>query len=305
MGVYYPIFRGRQFELIALRELVEKNLLSNSIVPIIEPVKISATYLKTVDAFIEKGHKVAIVNNPQVGELSGRRISDISGPAEQLDDVSVISCFYVTSVLSSDILSVEKDVSDLILICNQRDNIEYYADAVGSERPIANLIPDNGDFRRRIRANRIICEDHFPKKNKNSDYLDTLDEFFSSDHLYYEDDGYKGFSDYSIIGSDYSESGFAPYAVAIHIVYFDDKKELRIRHFVSDTNSDIRDPANKYSEAARKLVEWNNEKKIDTYGLKQFRNTYVHGIYQGLGVVKKYSIMHHMELMSMFLDGKL
>ena len=40
---------------------------------------------------------------------------------------------------------------------------------------------------------------------------------FNSDHLhffYYKEDGCKGFSDYSIVGQEYSETGFAPTAVA-------------------------------------------------------------------------------------------
>ena len=41
--------------------------------------------------------------------------------------------------------------------------------------------------------------DHFLKQMRNIDYLDIENEFFSSDHLYYADDGYKGFSDYSVV----------------------------------------------------------------------------------------------------------
>ena len=39
-SMYFPYLRGRQFELIALRELVEKDVLSGRIMPIIEPVKL-------------------------------------------------------------------------------------------------------------------------------------------------------------------------------------------------------------------------------------------------------------------------
>lgn len=52
--MYYPYLRGRQFELLALRELVNENLLSEKIVPIIEPVKLTSTFFKTIKAFIEK-----------------------------------------------------------------------------------------------------------------------------------------------------------------------------------------------------------------------------------------------------------
>lgn len=34
--MYFPILRGRQFELLALRECVNKGLLSNKIIPIVE-----------------------------------------------------------------------------------------------------------------------------------------------------------------------------------------------------------------------------------------------------------------------------
>ena len=174
---------------------------------------------------------------------------------------------------------------------------------IGDRIPLYNVIPDKGDFRRRIRPNRVMCEDHFPKQTRNIDYSDIETEFFSSDHLYYADDGYKGFADYSVVGEEYSETGFAPYAVAIHIVYFDTKNILRIAHFVSDSNDDISDPARKFAEAVKKLVEWNKTMKLDTVGIREFEAAYRNKTYPGLGVVKKYSIMHHLELMSKYLDG--
>ena len=65
--MYFPILRGRQFELLALRECVNQGLLSNKIIPIVEPVKVSSTYTKTVDSFIRAGKSIAIIRNPQVG----------------------------------------------------------------------------------------------------------------------------------------------------------------------------------------------------------------------------------------------
>ena len=46
-GMYFPYLRGRQFELIALRELVEHQLIGKHIYPVIEPVKLSSTLTKT------------------------------------------------------------------------------------------------------------------------------------------------------------------------------------------------------------------------------------------------------------------
>ena len=309
--MYFPILRGRQFELLALRECVSNGILSNQIIPIIEPVKVSSTYTKTVDSFIKAGKSIAVIRNPQVGSwVKGSKKESNAKICEQarnqLKDVNIISSFYVTPKLSADIESATKNgisINSLLLLCNNPEYVDNYEEVIGDNIPLYNVIPDKGDFRRRIRPNRVMCEDHFPKQTRNIDYSNIKTEFFSSDHLYYADDGYKGFADYSVVGEEYSETGFAPYAVAIHIVYFDEKNILRIAHFVSDSNDDISDPARKFAEAVEKLVEWNRTKKLNTVGIQEFEAAYRNNTYPGLGVVKKYSIMHHLELMSKYLNG--
>lgn len=308
--MYFPILRGRQFELLALRECINKKILSDRIIPIVEPVKASSTYTKTIDAFIEAKHPIAVVRNPLVGSW----IKDINKESnnsikektiEQLCNDNVISSIYVTPQLERDISILASrgvDLNAMLLICNNPEFVDYYEDVIGDKVPLYNVIPDKGEFRRRIRPNRVMCEDHFPKQNRNIDYCAKETELFSKDHLYYAEDGYKGFSDYSIVGLEYSETGFAPYAVAIHIVYFDANKALRIAHFVSESNDDISDPARKFAEAVEKLVEWNKTMKLETVGIKAFEDAYKNQTYPGLGVVKKYSIMHHLQLMSRHLD---
>ena len=67
--MYLPILRGRQFELIALRELIEKELIGKRIVPIIEPVKLTSTLVSTLAAFRERNAPVAVIRNPRAGDL--------------------------------------------------------------------------------------------------------------------------------------------------------------------------------------------------------------------------------------------
>ena len=93
-------------------------------------------------------------------------------------------------------------------------------------------------------------------------------------------------------------------AVAIHIVYFAKDSTLRIKHFVSDSNEDISDPAGKFYEALQKLIQWNKAKEIDTYAMKKFQRHYDNETYPGLGSLKKLSIMHHIELMNGFLNRR-
>ena len=307
--MYFPYLRGRQFELIALRELVENAALSEKIIPIIEPVKLSSTFIKTIEAFNAKGRKIALISNPQVGsfrtDLENEKNVVLKNRFKEIANLPVVIRTHILNENSEKQLShlIKNGIKpqDLLTICCNKDYISAYENVFIDSKPQYNLILDESVFRRRIRDNRVLLNDNFTKLARNTDYAD-IDEPFSDDHIYCKQDGYKGFADYSIIGGEFSESGFAPYAVAIHIVYFDKDDSLRIRHFVSDTNDDINDPANKFSEAVGKLIEWNKSANLDTLGIEALVSLYKNETYPGLGMVKKLSIMHHIELIGRYLD---
>ena len=42
--MYFPYLRGRQYELLALRELAQDGLLGSHVIPVIEPLKITSTF---------------------------------------------------------------------------------------------------------------------------------------------------------------------------------------------------------------------------------------------------------------------
>lgn len=305
--MYFPYLRGRQFELIALRELVEKGVLNSSITPIIEPVKLSATLVKTIETYRENGKQLAIITNPKVGsfnsdakeEKNQKLKESLSASLRENDSILYMNLLRANSKPEK---FIEKHADNMGTICYDKDAIPVY-EAYFAEADVRyNLIPDESGFRRKIRKNRVLLADKFNKLDRNNDYIEVDDEPFSEDHLYYQEDGYVGFADYSVVGEEYNETGFAPYAVAIHIVYFDTDNSLRVKHFVSDSNDDISDPAGKFQEALSKLVEWNEEKQLDTVAMKEFEDLYRREAYPGLGTVKKLSIMHHLELVGRYLD---
>jgi len=309
MFMYYPILRGRQNELLAIRELLKNAKLSKKIIPVVEPVKLSATLVNTIEEFASENHSFVLIRNPKVGSFG----SDTKNPKntkykERLSELltntpsGIKRGLYVDKSTPKQIVSYkdrEIQPEDVIAICIHPDQIKYYEEAF-SDYKVKTMLPYAPAFRR-IRGEKILSENKFNKKTRNVEYLEPDDEFFSDDHLYFSD-GYVGFSDYSIIGDEYSESGFAPYAVAIHIVYFDHEDILRIHHFVSDDNDDISDPAGKFYQALTKLHEWNEIQQLDTIAMQQFEKIYTEQSYPGLGVIKKLSIMHHLELMSRFMD---
>lgn len=310
--MYYPLLRGRQNELLAIQELMKCSVLSDKVVPIIEPVKLSPTLVNTIIEFNGNHRNLIFVGNPKVGSFrsdsKNTKNDQYRTKLQELitGDTCVQRGLYVDpqfSTILSKWINAGISTDSILAICLQQDSIKQFKDADASDE-VRVVLPYAPAFRR-VGQKRILIEDSFNKKPRNADYVNDEDEFFSDNHLYFNSERYIGFSDYSIIGKDYSESGFTPYAVAIHIVYFDDEKNLRIRHFVSDDKDDASDPAGKFYQALEKLVIWNETKHYDTIGIKRFEEIYRKQTYPGLGVVKRLSIMHHLELVSRFLDGEI
>lgn len=306
--MYFPYFRGRQYELLALKTLATSNLITSSIVPIVEPLKLIPALKSSLAAFGKSNLSIGLILNPNVGALA-----DEAETTSQLLDILGANTTTIPSVLvnksaESIMLKLAKKnvfANNTLAVLNNRDYLGIYRNLFSENAPKYTLCPDERTIRRSVRANKVLFENRFNKQSRNADYPD--DEFYSDDHLYYNDDNYSGFGDYSIVGDEYIESGFAPYAVAIHIVYFAEDNSLRIRHFISDSNDDISDVAGKFYEAVSKLHNWyiNGQKRQTTTGLEILDNHYNNGTYPGLPSLKKLSIMHHLELMGKYLGGRL
>lgn len=314
--MYFPYVRGRQYELLALRELASNNLLGDYVIPIVEPVKLSPTLVNAMAEYVKSQHSIAIIRNPAVGTFlkDWKDVKDDSKEAEykqkfsdQYADPLIIKSIIIQRNVQSLLEHWDKqgvDKSELLVINTDREFLDLYEQSFEGIVPKYALMPDESVFRRRVRHHKVLLDDKFEKQNRNADYQETTDEFFSDDHLFYKDDGFIGFSDYSVIGNEYLEAGFAPYAVAIHIVYFATDKTLRVKHFVSDSNEDITNPALKFYEAVSKLANWYNTEPHPvemTQGLQTFLQHYKQQTYPGLGTVKKLSLMHHLELMGKYL----
>jgi hypothetical protein len=305
--MYFPYFRGRQYELLALRELAQGDLLGNYVAPVVEPIKLTTTFNGTIKMFAEKNKSIALILNPAVGDLSKGTSVDtvllsISGTVIPAVIISHDTAEAMTALTEKGILG-----SDVLAVMTNRDYLKTYRDSFTNTPPKFTMFPDERQIRRAVSANKVMFEDKFKKQEKNAYYLKQEDEFYSDDHLYFAEEGFSGFGDYSIIGSEYDESGFAPHAVAIHIVYFASDDTLRIRHFVSDSNTGIEDVAGKYYEAVTKLKRWcdSGQSRQNTTALATFLSHAENGYYPGLPTIKKLSIMHHLELVGKYLDGGL
>ena len=301
--MYYPYLRGRQYELIALRELAEKELIGNKVLPIIEPVRTSPTLLSCMDVFSETERKFGIIINPEHGHFNSEINSDSGYQikySQKKDSIHCLPTYILNSTIKQQEPIASKDAA--IAICKDKDMISSINHFVDKFKLETFIMPDDRIYKRGVHGNKVLLSDNFNRKQRNVDYEKEQDEFFSDDHLYFAEEGYAGYSDFSIIGDDYNESGFAPYAVAIHMVYFDKNRNLRVHHFVSDTNDDYSDPAGKFFEALEKLINFPPLKSHKTFAYKEYCRFYDQSIYSGLGIAKKLSLMHHFELITGFLS---
>lgn len=306
--MYFPYIRGKQFDLIAIRELSDQISNSGVIHPIIEPVRESSSTLRlTIEKLIDKEVSFSLIINPQVGDFvsNHRLITDIINTEGNGYGNLNIGILLGTNTDLDHIDRLLDDVDDVyqkILVHNSRyHDFSRLQGFVGGKDIIYNLFGSAVPIRRYRRiidnSTKVIFSDPFITQRVNADYANNIDEFFTDEHNFYKEDGFAGLADYTTIGDDYSDSGFAPYAVAIHLTYVKDNNQIWIRHFVSDSNDDYTDVAGKYSEALIKLISFINERNMATQACAEFRKHNETGHYPGLGSVKKLSIMHHIELM--------
>jgi hypothetical protein len=310
-------------ELLALQELITQDRIGQKMMPLIEPVKFSTTLVNTINVFIQKGHCLGIIRNPHVAsfitELKQLEDSDDEKNRKKhhefmqsLDSNYVLSAYIISKkspqkiheTLES-IIEEQGSLDNTVIVAdsNSKTIIEDFRGILSASPGIYNLMQDDRAFKRSISKNRVLFEDRFIKLSRNVDYQNEEDELFSEDHLYYEKEGFIGFSDYSIVGDEFRESGFAPNAIAIHIVYFKGEV-LYVHHFTSDSNDDRHNPAKKYYEALNKLIAWKSDiPNMNTIAMNIFQEHYENGSYPGLGSIKKLCVMHHLELISRYLDG--
>ena len=73
--MYFPYLRGKQFELLALRELAVLPLDGTKLSPIIEPLKVDTRTILTMIRTIPRQLNIQLIVNPEHGEIkNGNRV---------------------------------------------------------------------------------------------------------------------------------------------------------------------------------------------------------------------------------------
>jgi hypothetical protein len=315
VNVYFPYLRGKQYELLALKEMAPLLGTNGRIVPVIEPIKRPDGGLaRCLGQLWAHGVEPILVVNPRVGELGGGGIArEVAGfVTAQPHAWNLGLLISEDSDVSRLLTAFERTFTGTFTLTLIHDGVAEGLDRLREETSrlgrVYDLISDElreRHYRSFIhQGGGVIMHDGFLPAERNADYLPRAETMFSEDFLYYQDDGYAGFGDYLTIGRGWLDGGFTPRAVAIHWTYQPEPgTPIRIRHFTSESNGDIANVGGKFLEAANKLVAFLDAHRIHTGAADIMRRHVQQSTYPGLGIVKKLSIQNHLELVASILEN--
>lgn len=302
---YFPYLRGRMYDLLALKELVEQDQLGPDIVPIIEPVRDSKELQQTVAVFVKKQQPFSLIANPQVSVYG---LNDTK--LFPLPDLQQYSFFHPGAILaadfSSDFLQTNSQQESLLVVHNY-ELLKAYQQTAVLKKVDKVLIPDVARMHQLVGTKAVSLTDPMTFVKHVADYAILDDEFFEPADWYQQVDNFSGFGDYSMVGHVYFDKGMPSRAIALHLIYVTADGTLRVHHFVSDSNERMSGQKDKFFEALKKMVVWTDASIRGlnrTPALQTLLEYDQQTKFPGLGMVKKLSLMHHFQLMQRLLTLK-
>lgn len=303
---YFPFLRGRQSEMMALRELAGKIADDGFVIPIIEPVKDNSTTLKSIEQFIEEEMVFLLICNPRHGDFVedndllvdsdlGDVLQDYSGwiptlcvdtstTVEGYDEFLAEYCFWDLALIY-----YGKPIKD-VLNEIKRTEIEYHIffDKHRMLTSYKESIP---------KENRVDIQDPF-NKTKNEKYPQGRQSFTDMNTREGNPENIN-FGDFSIVGDHFFETGGAPHTIALHHIHLArNSYSLEISHFLSDRKKFRTDAPGKTLEAIDHLVdELPGLYPNDTSVCREYREMQKERIRRNPAYMKRLAIKHHLEVM--------
>ena len=311
--MYHPYFRGKQFELLCVREMAPVFERAD-FCPIIEPVRdVLSGLSRALDTVTDVDGRAIVVVNPFHGDLagSGAPLSDL-----------LKNKYLGLPGISAGILLKHDTTTAEALDCYQahvsHSPVLIHA-GFGEAKRLAEKLSKQTKSQRHVfiekycgklyqkhfaGAHRVLIREGFERK-RNRDYEEL--EPFSDLHVTFGDEGMDGFGDFLIVGDGYSETGGPAYAIAVHLTFIDPDQDdaMWIYHFVSERQDTPKDPAGKFAEALAKMMKVLNRPKckvLETEAVKEFRALHKQRHFPGLGHVKKLSMNHHIETLAHYFS---
>lgn len=311
--MYSPYLKGKQNEFLALRYLSTELPAGQkgNVLPIIEPVKKNGRdAMNAFSVMMDNNWPFALVLNPKVGEYERGANDYYEVVKENLECCrdKWIPAFILDS--KDDVMEriTHYGFESVMVILPKLADVESWLDLIADSRIkyVVNCDADSMPVLRKLKrvGGKIIIrmDESFVAEQKNAAYASNTDHRFTDKHTYYDEFGYAGFGDYTTLPAAFISGGVSPTVVAIHLTYKKNEDEIWIHHFLS--NPEARSNENvqgKFLEAASQIEPffdaWPEEKSVAVDSLIDFVKS---EHYPGLGAIKKWSVIHHIILMSKY-----
>lgn len=303
---YYPYLRGKQFDLLALKELVKAGHLSKNVIPVIEPVKKSKTLFQTLALLEDKAHPFYLIDNPRAGDfLTTDGLAELALLATGHRSHIVTEAITSQEVLSNN----DHEKSPILWIAESAAPLKE-SDPEAIQQGCFLAVPEFRILRLLKTSQKLILShDPFLRLPRNSYYREAPPEVFRIN----SGRGDTDFSDFLTDSRIYYEQGYPDRDLSLHLSYLDTNETVWMRHFVSppDPEDLQRTQKDKFlllmAETQHFFLSETGsfrEAVPITQGLQLLLTAYQEERFPGMGILRKASIMHHLETISRLLENK-
>ena len=302
---YFPFLRGKQNELLALRDVAADIVRNGNVIPILEPVNSNRTTFKSIGQFKEESMPFLFICNPIHGNFSDdAKKLDRDVISKELSDYdNWIPALYVdgeSTLQELETFTEAYDEYEQTLIyygMPQQSAVRSRIDNAGVDYHVFINNRVENDYIESIPVNnRVKIVDSFRRQVRNAEYPSR--EFFTDLNTAAGNRNDVAFGDFSIVGDYYVDKGGPAHAVALHHICFGEKSHsLYIRHFISDRTKTAVDTPGKIIEAVNHLVEALDDLQPNgTDACREYRTMSEDQESPSLGYMKRLAIKHHLEV---------
>lgn len=292
--------------MLALRAMAAQHPAFTHITPIIEPHKYpDPSFLRTVEALNVANIPCAVVLNPQSRALSSDGLAELLTSLQNANFIPALLC---DGDLNEVLRLINEDhLTNLMLVFKDSiDSAKSGFDAMINHAAVHTVVGQFGRSLKKQLTNRSVSVvsfkvDAFRAVASNAQYAEPEDEKYSEEHAFFDEDGFAGFADFCVLPKDMPDGGMTPTTLAIHLTYKKNDDEIWVRHFLSDTRFGRENIQGKFYEAAVHVQEFFADRP-KTQAVAELLNCLNTNHYPGLGVLKKYSIWNHLELINTILE---
>ena len=307
--MYFPYLTGRQEEMLAIRELSTHIHNNDLLVPIIRPYTMRYFERRCIDILANWRISIIVNSNrgnpqPTINEIYNMMNNNLNQhvgaslfPAIEIRPDTTIADIHTfcTSYHNCRVFIIHRNHiythNQLIQSFNRMaiQPVHIFLDG-GTPIHLHNNLIHNS-------IGTVILRDGFQRQTPNRNY--PLQQNYDDILFTYQGTIYDGFGDFTVVGDEETFGGGIANHVALHITEKTNTPSLLTNHFVSGNPLQLPDQAAKYFDSLNNMLAHTGNppnNQFNTYGVRNYVNSYTNAHYPGLGQPKRWSIKHHIEL---------